>query len=69
MARVMEKCPCCEERFCKQGLPMHKRFCLANPNRAVPTSRCLHHFMVKAEEDEEVFMCVMWQCSCGGNVA
>ena len=33
MARVMEKCPVCGERFCKQGFHMHKQFCQANLNR------------------------------------
>ena len=33
MARVMEICSFWKEKFYKQGLPMHRRFCQTNPNR------------------------------------
>ena len=33
LAKVKEKCPFCQRSVCKQGLPMHKRFCQVNPSR------------------------------------
>ena len=33
MSRVLEECPFCGGSYHKQGLPMHKRFCQANPSR------------------------------------